>query len=116
MVRPLTLSGMFGFDLTTTIAAGVALAALLALPALFLAKNYAQLAGALAIGGLAWTAGGLTAGTFSTFVAAVFGTVVAAVDGALVGFGVTLPVSTGAVLLLLAALVLLSKTSKKKKG
>lgn len=106
---------MFGFDLETTIAAGIALAALLAIIPLFLAKSYAPLAGALAIGALAWSAGGLTNATFSAFAAGAVAAIVAFVDGILAGFGVGLPIPTGALLLLLIALLFLSARRNGKK-
>lgn len=97
---------MFGLSFEATIAAGVALVALFATLPLLLGRNFLALAGVLAVGGFAWTVGGLTPDVFGVFTAGLIASVVAAVDGVLVGFGVNLPFSTGGLLFALSVLFL----------
>lgn len=99
---------MFGLSFEATIAAGVALVALFATLPLLLGRNFLALAGVLAVGGFAWTVGGLTPDVFGVFTAGLIASVVAAVDGVLVGFGVAdaMPFSTGGLLFALSVLFL----------
>ena len=108
---------MFGYDLATTLSAGVALVAFLAAVPLFMQKNVFALAGALGVGSLAWVAGGLTVPVFtgfaSAFIAAALALLTAVVTAALAGVGVG--VSPQIVVLILLALFLLSRGRGKKK-
>lgn len=108
---------MFGYDIETTIAAGVALIALMALIPLLLQKNAFGVAGALGVGAIAWTAGSLTVPVFTGFAAdvigAVFALLIAVVGSALAALGVGIPPQI--VVLVLLAIPLLTRGGGKKK-
>ena len=106
---------MFGYDITTTVAALVALGAILSVVPLLLARNFVEIVKPAVFGVGAWVLGDLTAASFVGVATGVLGLLLALLQGLLDTLGVQLPFSLGAVVLLFVALALLSRGRGKKK-
>lgn len=106
---------MFGYDVLTTVAALIALGALLSIVPLVLARNFVEIIKPAAIGAGAWFVGGLTTASIVGVATSFVGALLALLNGLLVEIDVTLPFSTGTLVLVVVALALLSKGRGKKK-
>ena len=105
---------MFGYDIVTTVAALVALGAILSVVPLIFARNFVEIVKPAVFGVGAWVLGGLTPTSFVGVATGFIGLILALVNGTLAALGVQLPFSVGAIVLLVAALALLSKRGNKK--
>lgn len=105
---------MFGYDITTTVAAFVALGAILSVLPLILARNFVEIVKPAVFGVGAWVIGGLTPASFVGVATGLIGLLLALLNGVLGALGVQLPFSVGAIVLVIAAIALLGRGKKKK--